>query len=325
MGNLNLKYFLIILCIFGFVWLTSCQPEAPDVEEPQEQVTLRIAVLPILETLPMYVAEQEGLFENHGVNIEFVPVASAPERDQVISGEGADGMINELISTMFYNQDQIQVQIVRYARTATSDEPLFRILASEDSGIYNIDDLKGAEVGISHGTVIEYLTDRLLQSQGFSTDEINTIAVPKIPDRMALLDSGELQAGMLPEPLSSLAVLNGAQVVLDDTSRPEISFSTLSFRKEIIDRHPEAIKGFLTAIEEATELINENPNQWIHLLGENNLVPPPLMDQFQIPPFVKAGVPSEAQWKDVLDWAIKKNLLDDELSYLDSVNPAFLP
>ena len=41
-------------------------------------VTLKIAVLPIIDTLPMYVAQQEGLFAKHGVNVEFVPVASAP-------------------------------------------------------------------------------------------------------------------------------------------------------------------------------------------------------------------------------------------------------
>ena len=40
-----------------------------------------MAVLPILDTLPMYVAQQEGLFEQNGVQVEFIPVASGAERD----------------------------------------------------------------------------------------------------------------------------------------------------------------------------------------------------------------------------------------------------
>jgi hypothetical protein len=45
--------------------------------------------------------------------------------------------------------------------------------------------------------------------------------------RMSLLGSGELPAATLPDPLSLLAEQQGAVVVLDDTSHPEISYSTL--------------------------------------------------------------------------------------------------
>ena len=67
-------------------------------------MTLKMALLPILDTLPMYVAQEEGLFAENGVTVEFIPVGSAAERDQVISAGQADGMINELVSTMFYNK-----------------------------------------------------------------------------------------------------------------------------------------------------------------------------------------------------------------------------
>ena len=220
------KYFLLIpmIMIATILLLAACDQFETVLDQTSEPSTIRMAVLPILETLPMYVAQDEELFEQYGVIVEFVPVASAPERDQVISGEGADGMINEALSTMFYNQDDTQVQIVRYSRTATPEEALFRILASGKNEINRVDDLKGAKIGISEGTVIEYLTDRLLEAQGFTESEINTVAVPKISDRMALLESGELDAGMLPEPLSSLAVMAGSKIILDDTSNPEISF-----------------------------------------------------------------------------------------------------
>ena len=64
---------------------------------PAKPATLKIAVLPIIDTLPMYVAQQEGLFAKHGVNVEFVPVASAPERDQLLAAGQADGTVNETI------------------------------------------------------------------------------------------------------------------------------------------------------------------------------------------------------------------------------------
>jgi NitT/TauT family transport system substrate-binding protein len=304
----------------------ACGPAAaPLPEATNEPVTLKIALLPVLDALPMYVAQQAGLFEENGVRVEFIPVPSAPERDQVVSSGQADGMINEAVSTLFYNREETRLQIVRYARTATAETALFRILSPASSGITAPEGLKGVEIGVSQGTVIEYLTERLLEQEGFSSAEINTVAVPKIDVRMSLLASGELKAAMLPEPLSSLAEQQGSVVVLDDARHPEYSFSTISFRKEVIDASPEAVRGFLAAIEQATSQINEDPTRWSGLMAEQNLVPPPLLELFQVPQFPTAGVPTESQWADALEWAKTKGLIDGDVSYSSSVNPSFLP
>jgi len=317
----NRYFHLLVLLVglFGLI-LSGCSPTAPG-----EAVTLRMAVLPILDNLPMYVAEQEGLFAAHNVKVEFIPVGSAAERDQVIAAGQADGMINELVATQLYNRDQIQIQVVRFSRTATTTSPQYYILASSDSGITSVDELKGVEIGISQGTVIEYLTDRLLQTEGLTAEDINTIAVPNIAERMALLGSGELKAAMLPDPLSFLAMQQGAVVVLDDSKHPEFAYSTISFLKSSIDEHPDAIRNFLAAVEEATDLINNDPSKWENVLVERKLVPEPLMGTYQLPPYPKASVPSQAQWDDVMAWTKEKGLIDKDISYTESVNASFLP
>lgn len=314
-------WILIVLVLCVSLILSACQPAAP----ANQIVTLKIAVLPVLDALPMYVAQQEGLFAARGVKVEFIPVASGAERDQLVSSGQGDGMINEILSTLFYNKDKTQVQIVRFARTATTENALFRILASGKSGITDVSGLKGVEIGISQGTVIEYLTERLLQSEGFTKDEIKTIAVPKIPDRLALLNSGELKAAMLPDPTTSLAIKDGAVVVLDDTRHPEYSCSVYSFRKAVLDEHPEAVRAFLAAVEDAVVKINANPTGYNSLLGDQKLVPAPLLASFKVPPFVGKGVPNEAQFADVLAWAKEKGLLVKDVSYADSVTAEYLP
>lgn len=292
---------------------------------PSEPATLKIAVLPIIDTLPMYVAQQEGLFAKHNVIVEFVPVASAPERDQILAAGQADGTINETLAVMAFNKETIQLQVVRYALRPTEGHGHFFIIASGQSGIADINGLKGIEIGVSQGTVIEYVTDRLLQHAGFTTDEIKTVAVPKIPDRMALLASGELKAGVMPDPLASLVLGQGGVIVADDSSHPEYGFSVISFRKQVIDENPKAIEGFLAAIEEATVLVNADPAKYKNLLSEQNLVPAPLLDAYQAPVYPTAGVPTKAEWQDGLDWLHEKGMLDVDVSYVDSVNASLLP
>ncbi len=303
--------------------LAACS--TPAAAPAAQRESLRFAVLRIIDSLPMYVAQQEGLFAKYNLDVEIIPVGSAPERDQLIAANRADGMISEVLTALFYNKDTTQVQIVRFARAATPETHLFSILASKKSGITSVEGLKGVPVGISDGTVIAYLTDRMLQKEGFAPEDIQTISVPSLGDRMALLGSGELAAATLPEPLTTLAVQQGAVVVLDDSQYPDLSHSTITFRKAYLDEKPEAVRGFLAAIEDAVKLINADPKKYEKTLIELQIVPAPLEGKFSVPQFVTAGVPSEAQFQDVVDWARSKGLVDKDYVYTDLINTSFLP
>ena len=320
---MKLRISLFVLILLSLL-MASCAP-APAKPGTDEDVTLKMALLPIIDTLPMYVAQQEGLFAKHGVKVEFVPVASAPDRDALIASKQADGMINETISTFLFNKDAPQVEIVRYALRPTAEAGHFFILASGQSGITKPEQLKGVEIGVSQGTVIEYVTDRLLEAQGFTPDEIKTVAVPKLPDRMSLLASGELKAAVLPDPYGGLAVQQGAVPVLDDSQYPQYGFSVISFRKEVLDGHRQMVKNFLAAIEEATQLVNENPGKYTSVLSDNKIVPQPLLGTYKVPPFPAAGVPTQAEWQDALKWAKDKGMISADVPYDTSVTSAYLP
>jgi NitT/TauT family transport system substrate-binding protein len=292
---------------------------------PAEPQSLRVAVLPILDALPMHVALAQGYFAEENLEVELVPVNSGPERDQLMQSGQIDAMINEIVSVLFYNQQETQVVVVRFARTATADSPVFSIVAAADSGIESVADLAGVEIGISEATVIDYMTDRVLQHAGLTPDQINTIAIPRIPDRLALLQSGELKAATLPDPVTGLAVLSGAKVIIDDSTLPEVGTSVISFSLDAVENKPEAVRSFLAALERAVTDLNSNPEEFTPLLTELGLVPPPLLGTFVLPPYVAASVPSEALWQDAIDWALGKGMISSSPSYADSVDDSFLP
>jgi NitT/TauT family transport system substrate-binding protein len=310
---------LMLCLVLAALALGGCAPAAPEI------TTLRIGVLPILETLPLYVAQSQGYFAAEGLQVEIIPAASAAERDQLMQADQIDAIINDLVSVLLYNKDQVQIVVVRFARVASAQDPAYRILASKDSGISTVGDLANVPIGVSEGTVIEYVTDRLLQAEGLAAGDIQTIAVPKIADRMALLDSGEIKAATLPDPLSSLALQSGAKLIIDDTAHPEFGTSVLSFRLAIVDDSPQAVRAFLRAVEKATADINGDPAKWTTLLTDNKLVPAPLIGTYQLPVFPAASVPSEAQYADALAWAIERGLLSGSAAYAESVNDGYLP
>jgi NitT/TauT family transport system substrate-binding protein len=314
---------ILVLIMVTVSFLSACKPSSPSQSQP---VLLKIAILPIIDSLPMYVAEKENLFNKHNIQVEFIPVASAPERDQLIAAGQADGMINETLSTFMFNKEKTQVQILRYALRPTPESGHFFILASGKSNIQTPQDLKNIEIGVSQGTVIEYVTNRLLTSNGLKPSEIVTISVPKMSDRAALLASGELQAAVLPDPLATLATKQGARVILSDANYPQYGFSVYTFSSKTIKDHPGAIKSFLASIEDAVKLINGNPARYGTLLSDKKVVPADLVNAYTVPTFPLADVPTRDEWKDALDWAFQKGLVPTaDISYTASVNPAYLP
>jgi NitT/TauT family transport system substrate-binding protein len=313
---------LFSLLVLLSLVLAACGGATP---VPAEAVTVRFAMLPILDALPMFVAQAKGYFAEQNITLEVVPVASAAERDQVMQAGQADAMVNDLISTLFYNQNEATITIVRFARTATPDFAQYFILAGPNSGISSVEDLKGVEIAISDATTIDYVTDRLLEAEGFAPEEIRSVAIPNIRDRMVALGDGTVMAATMPDPAAAGAIAGGATVVLSDAAHPEYGNSVLSFSTEFVQAHPEAVRGFLAAWERAVTEINADKTQWTEILQSNSLLSEQLIGSYTLPDYPTAGVPSQEQFADVNAWARENGLISADLEYDESVDDGFLP
>lgn len=308
--------FLLLCLIIITTVMPGCRQATPN--------TLRIAILPILDTLPLYVAESAGYFAEHGLLVEFIPVASAAERDQLLQAGQVDGIVTDLVALALYNQAETQVVAVRYAMKPTPNFAQFRIMAAADAKIATAADLKGVSIGISEGTGIEYVTTRMLEAEGLSANHITTLAVPKIPDRMALLNAGKLQAATLPEPLGTLVMQQGATVVVDDTQYLDLSCSIFAFRKEVVDNQSQSVENFLAALSQASDAINADKTQWASLLVEQKLIPPPLLESYTLPDYPNDAVPTVAQFADVVAWLEDTGRLKKAPVYADVVRADWL-
>ncbi|GAB4480134.1 MAG: MetQ/NlpA family ABC transporter substrate-binding protein [Anaerolineae bacterium] len=326
-------YAALLTLIAATLLLAACSGEAAQPAPPAEEAVeeggtvspVRMALLPVLDTLPFYIAQENGYFEELGLEVIAVPVASPVERDQLMQAGEVDGMLNEITSTAVFNRDGLRVKTVLAARIATEDGPVFRLLASPASDISGPADLAGVPIGVSQNTVIEYVTDRMLQEEGLPPDQIVTQSVPVIPERFQLLMQGDLLAATLPDPLAQAALQAGAKPVIDDSAYPFYSLSTLTFSIEAIEGNPEGVRRFIAAWEKAVADLNADPEAYRALFLEKVNVPESVQETYQIPPFPVSQVPSAEQWADVMDWLIGKGLLESPVSYEDSVTTEFLP
>jgi NitT/TauT family transport system substrate-binding protein len=294
-------------------------------EDTQKAASLKIALLPIVDVFPYYVAEARGYFDHYGVNVRAVPVASGLERDQLMQSGEIDGMLNELISTANFNRDRVQVKTIISARKAYPHYPLFRLLSSPATKLASVSDISGIAIGIAKNTIIEYITDRLLAAEGADPNKILKTSIPAIPERYQLLLQGQIKAATLPDPLAESALTAGAGLVIDDSTHPQFSVSVLSFNIKTLENKAEAVRSFLKAWDRAAADINANAESFRPLLLKKIRVPKHVQQTYNIPPYPRGEVPGIKQWADVMNWMISKDLLDSPLPYNDSISTAFLP
>ena len=296
----------------------------PAVAESKNDM-LKIALLPILDVLPFYVAEAEGFFERSPSKIEAIPVASGLSRDQLMQAGEIDGMLNEMTTTASFNRDKVQVKILISARTADTRFPMFRVLASPKSGLKSPLDLAGVPIGVSMNTIIEYVTDRMLTNKGLPSEKIVMKSVPVIPERYQLLMQGQLKVATLPDPLGISALAAGAVSIVDDSEYPQCSVSVLSFSVKALKNKAEGIRFFLKAWDQAAEKINADPGAYRALLLKKIRVPKNVQEGYPVPYYPRKEAPGADQWADVMAWMVGKGMLTSPLPYEESVTKAFLP
>jgi NitT/TauT family transport system substrate-binding protein len=298
---------------------TSAPPPAAATE------SLKLALIPVLDTIPIYIALQNGYFQEQGLTVETVPVKSPQERDVLLQTGQVDGVLTDLQGVGLLNKDAVKVKAVYTARRPFPDAPLFRILASPESEVASVADLKGVEIGISNNTIIEYLTDRILTAEGLTPEEIRKIEVGAITVRFEQLMNGNIEAAVLPDPLAQGAIAAGAKLVVDDTAHKDLSQSVLVFQDAALKAKPEAVRKFLVAWEKAVTEVNANPEKYRAVLMEQGRVPQSIQESYKMPPFPERGVPSESEVADVTAWLKQKGLVNRDIPYTEMVDASFLP
>jgi NitT/TauT family transport system substrate-binding protein len=304
---------LLILVFAG------CVPVKP--EEPK----LKLALIPVIDTIPIFVAEKNGYFAEQGITVETIPVKSPQERDVLVTTGQTDGVLTDLQSVGLLNKDAVKLKAIYTSRRPFPDAPIFRILAGPKTSINAPADLEGVQVGISANTIMEYLTDRMLAGEGLKPEEIAKIDIGQIPVRFEQLMNGNIQAAALPDPLAQGAIAGGAKLIVDDAKYPQFSQSVLSFTPDTLKNKPTTVAKFLVAWEKAVNELNAHPEKYQGVLIEQGRVPKSVQDSYTMPPFPGRGVPSEAEVTDVVAWLKAKGLVGRDILYTDMVDTSFLP
>lgn len=279
---------------------------------------LMLGILPLEDALPVLVAEKNGYFFQENLDVELVRFQSAVEQESAIQSGQLDGIVNDLIVATLLKESGQDIKVTSIALGSTPEEGKFAVVAAPNSGITKLEDLKDKKIGIANNTIIEYVTDGLLEDSGIDPSLVNKVSVPKINLRMEMLFNNQIDAIVVPDPLLTFAEFKGAKIVALDTKR-NLSQSVVIFNKKTIDEKRSAVEAFYRAYAKAVDAINNHPSDYKQLMIDNVNIPEEIAGVYQIQRYPKPQLPTEDDINNVLKWMTRKGLLKTYLKYQDLV------
>jgi len=302
-----------ILLAFVFVMMFSLVAHA-------ENTTIRFGILPVIDTLPLQVAVKDGLFKKHGLNVELVKFMSALERDTAMQTGQLDGYFGDLIATYMLINNDVPMHIALTSWRTTPGYPMFGIGLSPANKDMTLDGMKWKKLGLSKSTIMEYLADKLEDSLKVKRGHFVQVEIKKVPIRMQMLMTDQIDSALLPEPLLTLTRLKGGGT-LATAENLDMPLTVLCLHKKYFADGAKAYTSFIAAYKEAIVLLTEKPEDYRQLMAETCRIPPPLAPKFPMYPFPMPSLPTFEELDEVQEWMMGKGLLKAKVPHETALSP----
>jgi NitT/TauT family transport system substrate-binding protein len=217
---------------------------------PQGKMTIATGVDPVFSAY--YVAQEEGLFKKHGldVRINTGPSGSAMVAF-LVNGQIESAFGSEIAGIANHNLDPNVVVVAQAAR-------LVRWIALVGRNVDSLEQLKGKKVGVARGSGGEVFWLAMLDKLKLNGADYTVVNV-EAPEMVAALERGNIDAYAVWEPwvTRGLAAVKNTKVLRTQEGILEQGVF-IYMNQGWIKKNPAQAEGFVRALVEATEIINKD-------------------------------------------------------------------
>lgn len=206
---------------------------------------------------PMFIAQQEGYFEEAGVNVDI----------QVIEDESAYAALITQGSVQFLATAQ-DPNIKMYANGATSRYVLTMDASVGADGLVStgdietLDDLAGKTLALDKSASSYYFFLTALENgSSLTEDDIEVIDMGDTTEAGLAFMSGSVDAAIMwePELSEALETVEGSHALVTSADYPDIILDTLVVNSKYAEENPEVVKAVEEAWYKAIDFMEENP------------------------------------------------------------------
>ncbi len=256
------KCFLFILIIISLLLVTSCLKN-----KQEDNKKVRIGFFPNITHSQALVGKAKTQFEKAMGNnkVEWKVFNAGPsEMEAMLAGELDIAYIGPGPAINGYVRSKGDIQIIAGAANAGAI-----LISRKDIKVSDLKELSGKKIAVPQfGNTQDLSLRYLLKQNGLKdTTKGGTVEIRQVqnPDLKVLLEKGDIDLALVPEPWGSILVKDiGVNIVLDYNEiwrNGTYSTAVVIAHKDFIEKYPDVIESFLEAHIGLTEEILKNTEQ----------------------------------------------------------------
>jgi NitT/TauT family transport system substrate-binding protein len=212
--------------------------------------------------LPVLAAQELGIFNKRGLDVEWVPARSGPDLMRDFAGGAVQIGSSSGATDVPAIARGVPAVIVANLQSADS----FGVWVPSNSAIHTPGDLKGAKLGVSRLNGAEHAYGRLVVERLGVANDVSFTATGGIRESLALFTTGRVDGVVLtPNQMATLQLEGKARELLKVQTyspQPWLSYTIIA-GTEFLAKQPETAKKVVESILEANRfLMSKKGEEW---------------------------------------------------------------
>lgn len=218
----------------------------------QDSLALKIATVPTMDCLPLFVAVDDSMFAKAGVDVRLKRRNAQIDCDTLIRGRHVEGIVSDLMRTERLKRRGLALRYV------TATNAYWQMIANRRARVKEVAQLADKMVAITRFSATDYLAEIAIKSAKPKYD-VFQVQINDVNLRLKMLINNEMDAAVLTEPQATTARLY-KNPVLTDSRDQHLDLGVVAFREACWkDKHRQAqVETFVKVYNQACDSINKN-------------------------------------------------------------------
>ena len=217
----------------------------------EDSAALKIAVMPTLDCLPLYIAKDHQLFDTI-VDIRLKRYTAQMDCDTAMMRGRVEGLVTDLVRA------ERMIQLGTPLRYVASTDAYWLLISNRNQRITQLKHLDDKMLAMTRYSVTDFLGDLVVDSAKLKAERVFRIQVNDVYVRLKMLENNEMDALLLTEPQATQALLKKHKVLLD-TRQEDIRMGVIAFRAKGMDdqNRKKQMEVFMRGYNDACDSINK--------------------------------------------------------------------
>lgn len=177
-----------------------------------DSLALKVAVTPTLDCLPFYLADEKGWFEQEGLSVRLFPYQAQMDQDTALLRHHVEGMTTDRERLKWLERQGAKL------REVGTTNLKWQLLTYRVARIRHLLQLDEEMIAMTRYSATDMLAQKAIDSVGLKPERVFRIQVNDVGIRLGMLETGIMDAVLLPEPQATQARLGGHPVLMDTDS-----------------------------------------------------------------------------------------------------------